>query len=600
MNPENHNLDLGLIGNCSYGALIDKSARVVWACLPQFDSNPVFCSLLNPHDADGSHNGSFAIEVHDVVESEQHYIRNTPVLVTILRDRHGNAVEVTDFAPRFQQHGRMFHPTMLIRRIKPLAGSPRLRIRLRPMHDYGTSIPEITRGSNHIRYVAPEWVLRLTTDCSVSAILDETQFVLNDGITLILGPDETLPEAVTPVGHRFMENTLDYWRNWVRTLAIPYEWQAEVIRAAITLKLNAYEDTGAIIAALTTSVPESPDSGRNWDYRYCWLRDGYFVLGALNRLGTTVTMESFLRYLINISAGSNGNHLWPVYRINGMRDLDEQIVEGLQGYRGMEPVRIGNQACEQVQNDVYGAAILATAHVFFDERLARPGDEALFGILETLGKKAADVYDKPDAGIWEFRSVERVHTYSSVMCWVACDRLAKIAGQIKLDQRQRYWRTQADKMHKHITEKAWNGKMNSFVDSFGGNELDASLLLLHELGFLEAEDPRFAGTVAAVEGKLMEGDFLFRYRADDDFGQPEAAFTVCTFWYIDALTSLGRVEEARELFLRLLGCCNHLGLLSEDINPATKELWGNFPQTYSMVGIINSAIRLSKPWSEAF
>ena len=600
MNPENYNLDLGLIGNCSYGALIDKSARVVWACLPQFDSNPVFCSLLNPRDADDSHNGSFAIEVHDVVESEQHYIRNTPVLVTILRDRHGNAVEVTDFAPRFQQHGRMFHPTMLIRRIKPLAGSPRLRIRLRPMHDYGTSIPEITRGSNHIRYVSPDWVLRLTTDCSVSAILDETQFVLNDGITLILGPDETLPEAVTPEGHRFMENTLDYWRNWVRTLAIPYEWQSEVIRAAITLKLNAYEDTGAIIAAMTTSIPESPDSGRNWDYRYCWLRDGYFVLGALNRLGTTVTMESFLRYLINISAGSDGNHLWPVYRINGMRDLDEQIVEGLQGYRGMEPVRIGNQACEQVQNDVYGAAILATAHVFFDERLARPGDEALFGILETLGKKAADVYDKPDAGIWEFRSVERVHTYSSVMCWVACDRLAKIAGQIKLDQRQRYWRTQADKMHKHITEKAWNGKMNSFVDSFGGNELDASLLLLHELGFLEAEDPRFAGTVAAVEGKLMEGDFLFRYRADDDFGQPEAAFTVCTFWYIDALTSLGRVEEARELFLRLLGCCNHLGLLSEDINPATKELWGNFPQTYSMVGIINSAIRLSKPWSEAF
>jgi GH15 family glucan-1,4-alpha-glucosidase len=600
MNQDSHNLDLGLIGNCSYGALIDKSARVVWSCMPQFDSNPVFCSLLNPRDGDGGANGSFSIEVHDVVESEQNYIRNTPVLVTILRDRHGNAVEVTDFAPRFQQHGRMFHPIMLIRRIKPLAGSPRIRIRLRPMHGYGMKTPEITRGSNHIRYVAPEWVLRLTADCSISAVLDETQLVLNEGITLILGPDETLPEAVTPVGHQFMENTLNYWRNWVRTLAIPYEWQPQVIRAAITLKLNSYEDTGAIIAALTTSIPESPDSGRNWDYRYCWLRDGYFVLGALNRLGTTVTMESFLRYLINISAGSGGNHLWPVYRINGMRDLDEQIVEGLQGYRDMGPVRIGNQACEQVQNDVYGAAILATAHVFFDERLARPGDEALFGILETLGKKAADVYDKPDAGIWEFRSVERVHTYSSVMCWVACDRLAKIAGHLKLDQRQRYWREQADKMHKHITEKAWNGKMKSFVDSFGGNELDASLLLLHELGFVEADDPRFADTVAAVEAKLREGDFLFRYRADDDFGQPVSAFTVCTFWYIDALTSLGRVEEARELFLHLLQCCNHLGLLSEDINPATKELWGNFPQTYSMVGIINSAIRLSKPWSEAF
>ncbi|MEJ2760352.1 MAG: glycoside hydrolase family 15 protein [Gammaproteobacteria bacterium] len=598
MSQVNHNLDLGLIGNCSYGALIDKSARVVWACMPQFDSNPVFSSLLNPPGDD--EDGCFAIEVHDVVESEQRYIHNTPVLVTVLRDRHDNEVEVTDFAPRFRQHGRMFRPIMMIRRVKPLKGSPRIRIRLRPNYDYGASQPQITRGSNHIRYVTPDWVLRLTTDCSVSAILDENQFVLNDGITLILGPDETLPEAVTPVGHQFMENTLDYWRDWVRTLAIPFEWQQQVIRAAITLKLNAYEDTGAIIAALTTSIPESPNSGRNWDYRYCWLRDGYFVISALNRLGTTVTMESFLRYLINVSAGSDGNHLWPVYRINGKRDLAEAVVEHLKGYRGMGPVRIGNQACEQIQNDVYGAAILATAHVFFDERLARPGDEALFNILEGLGRRATEVYDQPDAGVWEFRQGKRIHTYSSVMCWVACDRLAKIAAHLNLDRRQKYWRGQADKMRKHIMEKAWNGKMNSFVASFDGAELDSSLLLLHELGFIEAEDPRFAGTVEAIEAGLREGDFLFRYRGEDDFGKPESAFTVCTFWYIDALTSLGRVEEARELFLRLLQCCNHLGLLSEDINPETRELWGNYPQTYSMVGIINSAIRLSKPWSEAF
>ena len=598
MSQLNHNLDLGLIGNCSYGALVDKSARVVWACMPQFDSNPVFSSLLNPPGDDCD--GCFTIDVHDVVESEQRYIHNTPVLVTVLRDSDGNEVEVTDFAPRFRQHGRMFRPIMLIRRVKPLKGSPRVRIRLRPTYDYGASQPQITRGSNHIRYVTPDWVLRLTTDCSISAILDENQFVLNDGLTLILGPDETLPEAVTPVGHRFMENTLDYWRDWARTLAIPFEWQQQVIRAAITLKLNAYEDTGAIIAAMTTSIPESPNSGRNWDYRYCWLRDGYFVINALNRLGTTVTMESFLRYLINVSAGSDGNHLWPVYRINGKRDLEETVIEHLPGYRGMGPVRIGNQACEQIQNDVYGAAILATAHVFFDERLARPGDEALFNILEGLGRRATEVYDQPDAGVWEFRQGKHVHTYSSVMCWVACDRLAKIAARLDLDHRQKYWRGQADKMRKHIMEKAWNSKMNSFVASFDGTELDSSLLLLHELGFIEAKDPRFAGTVEAIEAGLRQGDFLFRYRAEDDFGEPESAFTVCTFWYIDALTSLGRVEEARELFLRLLQCCNHLGLLSEDINPETRELWGNFPQTYSMVGIINSAIRLSKPWSEAF
>jgi len=598
MNHYDNNLDLGLIGNCSYGALIDRSARIVWSCMPQFDSNPVFCSLLN--SGKGGDDGSFGIELHDVVESEQGYIHNTPVLVTVMHDSHGNSVEVTDFAPRFQQHGRMFRPTMLIRRIKPLSGSPRLTIRLRPMCDYGASRPEITRGSNHIRYVSPDWVLRLTTDCSIAAILDETQFVLNDGITLVLGPDETLPEAVTPVGHRFMENTLEYWRNWVRTLAIPFEWQRQVIRSAITLKLNSYEDTGAIIAAMTTSIPESPDSGRNWDYRYCWLRDGYFVINALNRLGTTVTMERFLRYLINISAGSDGNHLWPVYRINGNRNLDETMVEHLRGYRGMGPVRVGNQAGEQIQNDVYGAAILATAHVFFDERLVRPGDEALFKIMEGLGNRAVEVFDQPDAGPWEYRANARVHTYSSAMCWVACDRLARIAARLGLDQRQGYWRRQADKIHRHIVDQAWNSKMNSFVDSFGGTGLDASLLLLHEFDFLEADDPRFAGTVEAIEKNLRQGDLLFRYRGEDDFGKPENAFTVCTFWYIDALTSLGRVEEARELFLHLLECCNHLGLLSEDIDPVTRELWGNFPQTYSMVGIINSALRLSKPWSEAF
>ncbi|MEX2524609.1 MAG: glycoside hydrolase family 15 protein [Gammaproteobacteria bacterium] len=598
MKTNEQTLDLGLIGNCSYGALVDSRARIVWACMPQFDSNPVFCSLLGPvrnHDS-----GCFAIDLHDVVDSEQYYLRNSPVLVTVLRDGQGNAVEITDFAPRFEQYGRIFRPIMLIRRIRPITGSPRIRIRLRPSHDYGAGTPTTTRGSNHIRYITPEWVLRLTADCSISAILDEIEFVLNDDTTLILGPDETLPEAVTPVGHRFMENTLDYWRNWVRTLAIPFEWQQEVIRSAITLKLNAFEDTGAIIAAMTTSIPESPDSGRNWDYRYCWLRDGYFVVSALNRLGTTRTMESFLRYLINISAGGNGGHLWPVYRINGKRNLDEITVESLAGYRGMGPVRVGNQACEQIQNDVYGAAILATAHVFFDERLSKPGDQALFSMLENLGHKAVDVYNKPDAGPWEFRAIERVHTYSSAMCWVACDRLARIAGHLGLDQRQEYWRDQADKIHEYIMAGAWNEEMNSFVDSIGGEELDASLLLLPELGLVDADDRRFAGTVAAIEKHLKHGDFLYRYRGEDDFGQPDYAFTVCTFWYIDALTSLGRKEEARELFLRLLNCCNHLGLLSEHINPVNGELWGNYPQTYSMVGIINSAIRLSKPWSEAF
>jgi len=267
---------------------------------------------------------------------------------------------------------------------------------------------------------------------------------------------------------------------------------------------------------------------------------------------------------------------------------------------GMGPVRIGNAAYHQVQNDVYGSAILAATHMFFDDRLVSPGTESLFRRLETIGESAARVYDQPDAGIWEFRGTTRVHTFSSVMCWVACDRLARIATQLGFAERAAYWKTHADAMHRVISERAWNPELRSFVASFGGADLDASLLLLHELGFLAAADPRFAGTVAAVEHRLKKGDFVFRYVAPDDFGEPQTAFIVCTFWYIDALVALGRKEEARALFETLLACRNHVGLLSEDVEPANRRLWGNFPQTYSMVGLINSAVRLSKSWEEVF
>ncbi|MFH0341761.1 MAG: glycoside hydrolase family 15 protein [Chromatiales bacterium] len=368
----------------------------------------------------------------------------------------------------------------------------------------------------------------------------------------------------------------------------------------ITLKLSAFDDTGGIVAAMTTSLPEAPDSGRNWDYRYCWLRDSYFVVSALNRLSATRTMERYLHYLISITATARDGRLQPVYRISGRPEVDETLVKDLQGFRGMGPVRIGNAAYRQVQNDVYGSVVLAAAHMFFDQRLDRPGDEALFRRLEAVGKMASRLYDQPDAGIWELRNEMRVHTFSSVMCWVACDRLARIASCLALPERTVHWRGHADAIHRVICDRAWDSEQNTFVESFGGRELDASLLLLHELGFLAADDPRFAGSVAAVERQLKQGDFVFRYTQKDDFGKPHTAFLVCTFWYIDALAALGRHEEARALFETLLACRNALGLLSEDIHPVTRELWGNFPQTYSMVGLINSAMGLSRSWEEAF
>jgi GH15 family glucan-1,4-alpha-glucosidase len=298
-------------------------------------------------------------------------------------------------------------------------------------------------------------------------------------------------------------------------------------------------------------------------------------------------------------AGSDGAALQPVYGIDGRAALDEREVPSLPGYRGIGPVRVGNQAWQQVQHDAYGAAILAAAHVFFDQRLTRRGDEALFHRLEPLGERAARAFNQPDAGPWELRGSSRIHAFSAVACWAACDRLAKIADRLGLPERVEYWGARARQMHAEIVERTWNPDLNSFVSTFGGAELDASLLLLPEVGFLEASDPRYAATVAAVEARLRQGDFIFRYVEADDFGKPENAFIFCTFWYVNALASLGRREEARALFERLLACRNRHGLLAEHVNPRSGEPWGNFVQTYSMVGLITSAMRLSKRWEQA-
>jgi GH15 family glucan-1,4-alpha-glucosidase len=266
-------------------------------------------------------------------------------------------------------------------------------------------------------------------------------------------------------------------------------------------------------------------------------------------------------------------------------------------------VRVGNLAYAQRQNDVYGSIILASAHLFFDRRLSHPAGSTigLFQMLEPLGDNAYNCYDKPDAGLWEFRNTSQVHTYSSIMCWAACDRLARIAQQLQLSpQRVSLWSERADSMHAAICERAWNVELKSFTESFGGQNLDASLLLIHELGFLRADDPRFASTVNAIEKHLRRGNFIYRYTKEDDFGEPGTAFTVCTFWYINALAALKRADEARKLFEHMLRCRNRFGLLSEDIAVDSSELWGNFPQTYSMVGLINSAIRLSSRWEDAF
>jgi GH15 family glucan-1,4-alpha-glucosidase len=594
------NLDLAVIGNSIMGALIDRRGRIVWCCYPRFDADPVFCHLLDGSKNDAEAVGFADVVLEDLAECSQSYERNTAVLTTVLTGRNGAAVRIIDFMPRFKRHGRMFRPTMLMRRIEPVAGSPRIRVRVRPRYDYGATRPSQTRGSNHIRYLAGDSALRLTTDAPLSFLADEIPFVLDSPVNLVLGPDEAVTASLERTMTDFLDRTREYWIEWTRYLAVPFDYQDVVIRAAITLKLCSYEESGAILAALTTSIPEAPGTSRNWDYRACWLRDSYFVVQALNRLGATLTMEDFIRYITNVSALDPTGRLKPVYGIVPAGALGERTVAALPGYRGMGPVRVGNLAEDQTQNDSYGSVVLAAAQMFFDRRLPRMGDQALFQRLERIGEQGARVALTPDSGLWEFRGRQRVHTYSAVMCWAGCDRLAKIAELLGLPARAQHWRGVADQMRQVILARGFNPELNSFVDSFDGRDIDASLLLLQEVGFVAASDPRYLGTVAAVERVLRRGDHLFRYAAPDDFGMPDTAFTICTFWYIDALTAIGRRDEARAIFERVLACRNHVGLLSEDVDPRSGELWGNLPQTYSMVGMIISAMRLSRSWEAAF
>lgn len=590
-------LELGAIGNCSIGALIDARARIVWCCMPRLDGDPVFHSLLDSPRGIG-HDGTFAIELEGLAHSEQSYEPNTAVLRTRLYDAAGQGIEVVDFAPRFLHHGRTFRPAQLVRRVRPLSGHPRIRVVLRPRFAWGAVTPQHTRGSNHLRFVSSELTLRLSTNAPLTYVIDEAWFSLRTPVSLLLGPDETLAGGIEETARDFEEQTLLYWRLWTRRLAIPREWQAASIRAAITLKLCQYEETGAIVAALTTSIPEAPDTERNWDYRYCWLRDAFFVVRALNSLSEVGTMEDYLRFLHDVVRDAEAGHVQPLYGIGLERELVETVVPHLHGYRGMGPVRVGNSAYTHFQHDVYGNIVLGSAQAFHDTRLLRPADATDFTALESVGAQAWRLHDQPDAGMWEFRSRSRVHTTSSLMCWAACDRLAKISQHLALPDRAAIWADRATTIRNKILQAAWNERRGAFVASFGGDDLDAGVLLMAEVGLIDPRDPRFVRTVQALEDVLCDGPFMRRYEAPDDFGYPETTFNVCAFWRIDALARIGRVQQARDVFEALLACRNGVGLLSEDLAASTGELWGNFPQTYSMVGIINGAVRLSRPWDD--
>ena len=595
-------LDLALIGNGTIGGLIDARGAVAWCCFPRFDGDPVFCSLLaGDPGADGT--GVFSIEMEGTERIEQEYLPETPILVTRIFDGSGNGIEITDFCPRYRQAEAMFCPAVLVRQLKPIAGHPEVRVTLRAALDYGCKTRLATTSASTITFDG-EPALRLSTDAPVESIRAAIPFILDKTLTLIFGLDEDSRVETLRDATSMLERTKREWLAWRLNLQPPVEWRDAVVRAAITLELSSHVATGAIIPAVTTSIPEAPNTGRNWDYRYCWPRDAYFTATALGRLNAFGSVERYLDFLFRIADASGDAHLVPIYNLDGGEIPAEHFAPCLAGYRGMGPVRVGNKASEQAQHDLYGEAVLTAGSLIGKpSRLYdRPGvdrrdaNAALLKRLEGFGQQAVRLYDKPDAGLWELRGAERVHTFSSLMCWAACNQLSTYAKRLELHSRADFWWERAASIQKVISERSWNAELNAYTATMDGDSLDASLLLMPRLGFLSAHHPRFVGTVEAIEKHLKHGDFVYRYIERDDFGYPENAFLVCTFWYIEALAEMGgaRREQARALFEKVLSARNPHGLLAEDLDTRTLEQWGNFPQTYCMAGIIDCAIALSR------
>jgi GH15 family glucan-1,4-alpha-glucosidase len=582
--------DLGIIGNCQYSALIHRSGEIVWCCLPRFDSDPVFSTLL-----DSRGGGRFLVGSAGDELGSQRYLPNTNLLETTFQTPSGS-FRLIDFAPRMIQHSRAFRPTQLYRILEPLDGTPLIKVVCDPRLGWSKALPVVEAGSNHVRFDGFSSQLRLTTDIPL-AYLGGRPFALTGRRRLALTWGEPIEEPLPALCERFFNGTVAYWQNWVKQCDIPPLFQQEVIRSALALKLHCFGDTGAIIASMTTSLPESPGSGRNWDYRYCWLRDAYYVLGAFGLLGQFEEREQFANYLLNIAAGAPDLNLAPLYRVDATQDLEERILENWPGLNGEGPVRVGNAAALQPQNDVFGEMVLALTPVFLDERFSSERSPAALKLLERMARKAVSLAGKPDAGIWEFRKTWERQTFSSLMCWAAADRMAAVAARHSPALVEEF-RCAAERIRDEVIANAWHPVVGSFVGHYGGQDLDASLLQMAPLRFLPPRDPRLHGTIDAIRKGLGADGWLFRYRLNDGLGQPSVAFVICTFWLIEALAVAGRHEEAEALMKQIHPALSPLGLLSEDYETSTLRMWGNFPQAYSHVGLIRAAFAASPTWPE--
>ncbi len=581
-----HVYNSGIIGNCSYLAHVQRDTNISWLCWPAFDSSFVFGSLL-----DAGKGGRFSIQPIGEYSSTQYYIENTNVLCTEITTADGS-YRVTDFAPRFRQYDRYFKPLMLIRKIEPLDNRPRVRVVCDPVSDYGRAPFSRSRGSNHVAFSNGVEHMRLTTNVPISHLFGDESLVLGETKYLVLTYGQPLEAPLEHTVEHFLRETIGYWRTWIKHATISSFYQEAVIRSALALKIHQYEDTGAIIAAGTTSLPEHPGSGRNWDYRYCWLRDSYYVLTALNHIGQFEEMELYANYITNITHADTGR-LQPLYGINGQARLTEHLLDHLDGYLGNKPVRIGNQAYEHIQNDVYGQAMIALLPLYTDYRFVFKERSDAGRWVDYILRKIEKTIDEKDAGIWEFRNFANHHCYSNLFQWAgssAAHKIGKLIGDRQLMDR-------AEKLMEraayHI-ESCYDAERMVYTNATGSPHLDASTLQLIMMHYLDPTSAKAQQHLMGLERELKTPQGLFyRYLHADDFGKPKTTFLICAFWYVEALACVGRVDEAIETFERLLSYANHLMLFSEDVDESNGSQWGNFPQAYSHVGLMNAAYRIA-------
>jgi GH15 family glucan-1,4-alpha-glucosidase len=579
--------DYALIGDCRSAALVSRGGSIDWLCWPRFDSEACFAALLGSRD-----HGRWLVAPHDEARITRQYRANTLILETFFETADGAAVLV-DFMPF---HGER---SEIVRLVHGTRGRVRMHTELILRFGYGAVVPWVTRlESGVLRAIAGPDMVLLRTPVHLKGknmtTIGEFTVMRGETIPLVLSyarSHRPVPPARDPTAS--LEATEKFWKDWTAKCRPAGEWSDAVQRSMITLKALTYAPTGGIVAAPTTSLPEKIGGERNWDYRYCWLRDATLTLLGAMHAGYYEEAEAWREWLLRAVAGSP-DQLQIMYGIAGERRLAEWIVDWLPGYEKSAPVRIGNAAHTQLQLDMFGE-IMDVHHQARRGGLTTndSGWDAQVKFLEHLTR----IWRKPDQGIWEMRGPAQHFTYSKAMAWVAFDRSIKSAESFGLEGPLDDWRRLRDEICDDVCTRGYNDKLGTFVQAYGSDQLDASLLLLPCVGFLPVDDPRIAGTVAAIERTLVRNGLVMRYstrNVDDALPPGEGAFLACSFWLVDVYILQGRLDEAETLFRRLVGLCNEVGLLSEEYDPGSKRLIGNFPQAFSHVALVSSAYNLTR------